>query len=140
VVEEYNVIGGLRQDVFARPVPEHGCRRDSSGESSATSGESSARAQRRVVRGRRELSEERQELGDEQRELDDEQRELGESSATSGESSARAQRRVVRGRRELGEESLAWPETWLSSESSVTILTRSDKSSVKILQYKYVER
>jgi hypothetical protein len=41
VVEEYNVLGGLRQDVFARLVPEHGWRRSSSGESSATSGESS---------------------------------------------------------------------------------------------------
>jgi hypothetical protein len=24
VVEEYNVLRGLRQDVFTRPVPEHG--------------------------------------------------------------------------------------------------------------------
>jgi hypothetical protein len=43
-------------------------------------------------------------------------------------------------RRKLSEESLAWPETWLSGESSATCLTRSDESSVKILQYKYVER
>jgi hypothetical protein len=43
-------------------------------------------------------------------------------------------------RRELNEESPAWPETWSSSESSVMSLTKSDESSVKILQYKYVER
>jgi hypothetical protein len=43
-------------------------------------------------------------------------------------------------RRELGEMSPAWPETWSSSESSATSLMRSDESSVKILQYKYVER
>jgi hypothetical protein len=42
--------------------------------------------------------------------------------------------------RELGEESPAWPEMWSSGESSATSLTRSDESSVKILQYKYVER
>jgi hypothetical protein len=41
--------------------------------------------------------------------------------------------------RELGEESPAWPETWSSSESSTTSLTRSDESSARILQYKYVE-
>jgi hypothetical protein len=41
---------------------------------------------------------------------------------------------------ELGEESPAWPETWSSGESSATSLTKSDESSVKILQYKYVER
>jgi hypothetical protein len=83
-----------------------------------------------------------------------EQRELGESSVTSSENSARAQRRAVRARRELsdeqrelgderrelGEESPAWPKPWSSSESSATSLTRSDKSSVKILQYKYVEQ
>jgi hypothetical protein len=34
-------------------------------------------------------------------------------------------------RRELGEESPAWPETWSSSESSTTSLTRCDESSVK---------
>jgi hypothetical protein len=43
-------------------------------------------------------------------------------------------------RGELGEESPVWPETWSSSESSTTSLVRSDESSVKILQYKYVER
>jgi hypothetical protein len=43
-------------------------------------------------------------------------------------------------RRKLGEESPAWPETWLSGESSAMSLTRSDESSVKILQYKYIER
>jgi hypothetical protein len=43
-------------------------------------------------------------------------------------------------RRKLGEESPAWPETWSSGESLTTSLTRSDDSSVKILQYKYVER
>jgi hypothetical protein len=42
-------------------------------------------------------------------------------------------------RRELGEESPAWPKTWSSSESSTSSLPRSDESSVKILQYKYVE-
>jgi hypothetical protein len=31
-------------------------------------------------------------------------------------------------RRELGEKSPAWPETWLSYESSVMSLTRSDES------------
>jgi hypothetical protein len=41
VVEEYNVLGGLRQDVFARPVPEHGRRRGSSSESSATTSDES---------------------------------------------------------------------------------------------------
>jgi hypothetical protein len=52
VVEEYNMLGGLRQAVFTRLVLEHGWRRGSSGESSVTmsdessvrSGESSARA------------------------------------------------------------------------------------------------
>jgi hypothetical protein len=87
-----------------------------------------------------EPDEERRELDEEWRELGDEQRELGESSATSGASSVRAQRRAARARRELGEESPAWLETWSSSESSATSLTRSDKSSVKILQYKYVEQ
>jgi hypothetical protein len=43
-------------------------------------------------------------------------------------------------RRKLGEVSLAWSETWSSGESLVTSLTRSDESSVKILQYKYVEQ
>jgi hypothetical protein len=43
-------------------------------------------------------------------------------------------------RQKLGEESPAWPETWSSGESSAMSLTRSDESSVKILQYKYVER
>jgi hypothetical protein len=60
VVEEYNVLNGLRQAVFARPVPEHGWRRGSSGEIY------------------------------ERRELDEEQRELGESLATSSESSGRS--------------------------------------------------
>jgi hypothetical protein len=56
------------------------------------------------------------------RELSDEQRELGDE------------------RRELDEESPACPEMWSSSESSATSLARSDESSVKILQYKYIER
>jgi hypothetical protein len=43
-------------------------------------------------------------------------------------------------RRELGEESPVWPETWSSDESSATSLARSDESSVKILQYKYVDQ
>jgi uncharacterized coiled-coil DUF342 family protein len=37
-------------------------------------------------------------------------------------------------RRELGEESLAWPETWSSSKSSVMSLMRSDESSVRSTQ------
>jgi hypothetical protein len=104
VVEEYNVLGGLRQDVFARPVPEHGWRRGSSGESSATSDEistrsgksSTMRAQRGAVRAQRELGEEQREVGEERREL--------------SESSMRAQRGVpgvagdVVEQRELGNE------------------------------------
>jgi hypothetical protein len=43
-------------------------------------------------------------------------------------------------RRKLSEESPTWPKTWLSGESSAMSLTRSEESSVKILQYKYVER
>jgi hypothetical protein len=42
-------------------------------------------------------------------------------------------------RRKLSKESPAWLETWLSGESSMMSLTRSDDSSMKILQYKYVE-
>jgi hypothetical protein len=34
-------------------------------------------------------------------------------------------------RQELSEESLAWPETWSSDESSTTILTRSDETSMR---------
>jgi hypothetical protein len=52
VVEEYNVLGGLRQAVFTRTVPEHGWRRGLSGESSATSSERAARARRRAARAR----------------------------------------------------------------------------------------
>jgi hypothetical protein len=65
VVEEYNVLGGLRQDVFARPVPEHGWRHGSSGESSVTSGKSLATSSESSARS-------------------------GESSVTSSESSTRA--------------------------------------------------
>jgi hypothetical protein len=43
-------------------------------------------------------------------------------------------------RRKLDKEPPAWPKTWSSGESSTTSLTRSDESSVKILQYKYVKR
>jgi hypothetical protein len=43
-------------------------------------------------------------------------------------------------RRELGKESPVGAETWSSCKRSVTSLTRSDESSVKILQYKFVEQ
>jgi hypothetical protein len=50
------------------------------------------------------------------------------------------QRELGDERRELGKESLMWAETWSSNESSATSLTRSDGSSARILQYKYVEQ
>jgi hypothetical protein len=111
---EYNVLGGLRQAVFAKPVPEHGWRHGSSGESATTmsdessvrSGESSARAWRGAARGRR-----------------------GAARAQRG--SARARRELGDERRELGDESPVWPETWSSCESLVTSLTRSNESSAR---------
>jgi hypothetical protein len=80
MVEEYNVLGGLRQAVFARPVPEHGWRHGSSGESTTMMSDESS-----VMRGESSVT-------------------RSESSVTSGESSARAQRRAARTRRELGDE------------------------------------
>jgi hypothetical protein len=76
----------------------------------------------------------------ERRELGKSSVRIGESSTTSSESLTTSSESSVRARRELGDESPVWTETWSSGESSVTSLTRSDESSVKILQYKYVER
>jgi hypothetical protein len=56
VVEEYNVLGDLRQDVFARPVLEHGWRCGLSGESSARSGKSSATSSESLARSGESLA------------------------------------------------------------------------------------